>query len=143
MNEHERQLDELLARLDIERAPASLTRRLRRIPAEQQARGAATPGWWSRLLPTSAPLRWAMAPALAAALIALGVVLLQPRQPSPAEIQQARAELALAFSYIDQAGLRTGSEIRSVLGDELQHTVKDELSRHMPFTEQSRKEDTT
>jgi hypothetical protein len=143
MNEHERHLDELLARLEIERAPASLTHRLRRIPAEQQTRGATARPWWSRLLPTGAPLRWAAAPALAAALIALGVVLLQPRQPSPADIREAREELALAFSYIDQAGLRAGSEISSVLGLELRRTVKENLSRNIPFTEQSRKEETT
>lgn len=142
MNEHERQLEELLARLEIERAPDSLQRRLQRIPAEQQARGGPAASWWSRLLPT-APLRWAAVPALAAVLVAVGVVLLQPQRPSEEEVRQARQELALAFSYIDLAGLRAGNEIRTVLGEELQHSVKDKLSRHMPFTEQSRKEETT
>jgi hypothetical protein len=84
-----------------------------------------------------------LAPALAAALLAVGVVLMLPRQPSQEEIFEAQQELAVAFSYIGRAGVLTGQEIQSVLGGELRHTVKDNLSKHIPFTEQSRKEETT
>jgi len=139
----DRQLDSLFEQIGIEQAPPSLTRRLYRIPAEQQARA----GWWKRLLsPTQSP-RWVLVPALAAALLVVGVFLTLPRQPSPEEIFQARHDLAVAFSYLDKAGALTGREIHSVLGselrEELRDPVKDNLSKHIPFTEQSRKEETT
>ena len=134
----ERQLDELLEQLEIEQAPPSLTRRLYRIPRDEGGRQ----GWWRWPLPGLSP-RWVLAPALAAALLAVGVVLMLPRQPSQEEIFQAQQELAVAFSYIGRAGVLTGQEIQSVLGGELRHTVKDNLSKHIPFTEQSRKEETT
>ena len=139
----DRQLDALFAEIGIEKAPESLTRRLQRIPAEQESRV----GWWQRLLaPAQAP-RWVLVPALAAALLVVGVFLTLPRQPSQEEIFQARQDLAVAFSYIDKAGALTGQEIRSVLGgelrEELRDPVKENLSKHIPFTEQSRKEETT
>jgi hypothetical protein len=89
-----------------------------------------------------------LVPAFAAALLAVGVVLTLPKttlvdRPSQAEVLQARQDLALAFSYIDKAGVITGREIQSVLGAELVHPVKDNLSKHIPFTEQSLKEKTT
>jgi hypothetical protein len=135
----ERQLDALMAGLEIEHAPPSLTRRLYRIPEEEAGREA----WWKRLLTVGAKPRWVLVPALAAGVLAIGVALLLPRQPSPEEVFQARQDLAVAFSYIDRAGVLTGYEIQSVLGGELRHTVKDNLSRSIPFTEQSRKEETT
>jgi hypothetical protein len=135
----ERQLEALIEGLEIEQAPPSLTRRLYRIPEQQRGHEA----WWRRWLPTGTAPRWVLAPALAAGVLALGVALLLPRQPSPQEVFQARQDLALAFGYIDKAGVLTGREIQSVLGDELHHVVKDNLSKSIPFTEQSRKEETT
>jgi len=139
----DRQLDALFEQIGIEQAPPSLTRRLHRIPAEQQARV----GWWKRLLSPAPAPRWVLVPALAAALLVVGVFLVLPRQPSQEEIFQARQDLAVAFSYIDKAGALTGREIHSVLGielrEELRDPVKDNLSKHIPFTEQSRKEETT
>jgi hypothetical protein len=135
----ERELDALFELLEIEAAPPSLTRRLQRIPLEQ----AAPEPWWRRLLPTGQGPRWILVPALAAALLVVGVMLTMPRQPSQAEVLQARHDLAVAFSYIDKAGLLTEREIHSVLEQELSNTVKDNLSKHIPFTEQSRKEETT
>jgi len=135
----DRELDALFAQLDIERAPPGLTRRLYRIPQEQRGRRS----WWQRLLAPGPGPRWVLVPALAVALLAVGVALMSPRQPSQEEIFQARHDLAVAFSYIDRAGVLTGQEIQAVLGGELRHTVKDNLSKHIPFTEQSRKEETT
>ena len=135
----DRQLDALFEQIGIEEAPASLTRRLHRIPQEQQARA----GWWKRLLAPAPAPRWVLMPALAAALVVVGVFLIMPRQPSQQEIFQARHDLAVAFSYIDKAGVLTGREIQSVLGGELHHAVKDNLSKSIPFTEQFRKEETT
>ena len=132
-------LDELLASLEIESAPASLTSRLNRIPEEESRKG-----WnWRRWFALPAAGRM-MAPAFAAvAVAALAVVLMQDRGPSAAEVEQARKDLAIAFAYIDKAGLRTGSEIRDVLGSELRENVKQPLSEHMPFTEQSQEEKTS
>ena len=133
-------LEAMLAELEIEQAPPSLTQRLNRIPEEQQRRGWKWPWQWS-LAP--AP-RWAMAPAFAAVpLIVLAVFLFQDRGPSPAEVEQARHDLAVAFAYMDRVGLRTGDTIQNVLGSELRHSVKEPLSEHLPFTQQFRKEETT
>lgn len=135
----EEQLDELMSQLTLEKAPARLTRRLKRIPREHGEKA----DRWSWLFPGSVP-RWAAVPAFAAVpLLVVAVVLMQPKQPSPAEIEQARQDVAVAFAYLDKVGYRTGSQIQTVLGGELRSSVKDPLSEHIPFTEQSRKEETT
>ena len=133
------QMDHLMNQLEVEKAPASLTRRLKRIPREHREKKPLLP--W--LFPGPLP-KWVMAPAFAAVPLALLViVMMQPRQPSPQDVEQARLDLAVAFAYLDKAGLRTGSQIQSVLGGELRHSVKDKLSEHIPFTEQSLQEETT
>jgi len=133
------QLDALMEQLTVEKAPASLTRRLKAIPREQGRAGSR----WSWLTPPQFP-RWAMAPAFAAIpLLVVAVMLMQPRQPSAAEVEQARQDLIVAFTYMDKVGVRTGSEIQTILGSELRRGVKDTLSEHLPFTEQSLKEETT
>lgn len=135
----EAELDVLMEQLTIEKAPTSLTHRLKRIPREERGRA----GLWSRLFPEPFP-RWAMAPAFAAVpLIVLAVVLMQPRQPSAADVEQARHDVAVAFAYMDKVGFRASSEIKTVLGNELRRGVKEPLSEHIPFTEQSLKEETT
>lgn len=138
------QLEAMLAELEIEKAPASLTSRLNRIPEEESSKGwSGLKGRIGRLFESPAP-RWVMAPAMAAIAVAvLAAVLMQDRGPSAAEVEQARKDLAVAFAYLDKAGLRTGEEIQSILGSELRHGVKQPLSEHMPFTEQFRKEETT
>ena len=145
---YDEQLDTLFKQLGVEKAPPGLTRRLYRIPAEE---GYAA-GWRKLLRPVAVP-RWVLVPAFAAALLVIGVVLTLPEpgqqepgladRPSQAEVLQARQDLALAFKYIDKAGVLAGREIQSILGEELIHPVKDNLSKHIPFTEQSLKEETT
>ncbi|MFC1690258.1 hypothetical protein ACFL07_11500 [Pseudomonadota bacterium] len=133
------QMDHLLNQLKIEKAPASLTRKLKQIPREHREKKPLLP--W--LFPGPLP-KWVMAPAFAAVPLAfLVVVLMQPRQPSPQDIEQARQDLVVAFTYLDKAGLRTGNQIQSVLGGELRHNVKDKLSEHIPFTEQSLQEESS
>ncbi len=135
----DKEINQLLSQLEVEKAPASLTRRLKRIPREHREKKPLLP--W--LFPGPLP-KWVMAPAFAAVpLIVLTVVMMQPREPSAAEIEQARQDLAVAFAYLDKVGIRTGSQIHSVLGGELRHNVKDKLSEHIPFTEQSIQEETT
>ena len=134
----EAQIDAMMEQLTVEKAPTSLSRRLKRIPREERGKE----NRWSWLMPGQFP-RWAMAPAFAVVpLLVLAFVLMQPQQPSAADVEQARQDLAIAFAYLDKVGHRTGNEIQTVLGGELRHSVKDNLSEHMPFTEQSRKEET-
>ena len=134
------QLEAMLGELEIEKAPASLTSRLNRIPEEESRKHRKWPWQWFAVPQP----RWVMAPAMAViAVAALTVALMQDRGPSAAEVEQARQDLALAFAYLDKAGIRTGSEIQSILGGELRHSVKEPLSEHMPFTEQFRKEETS
>ena len=129
------QLDAMLEQLNIERAPTSLTRKLKRIPRDERRRERS--GSWE-------PPRWVLAPALAAVpILVIALVLTQPDRPSASEIEQVRQDLALAFSYIDKVGHRTGSEIQDVLGGELRHQVKGNLSRHILNSEQFRKEETS
>jgi len=135
----EAEMSGLLARLEIERAPTSLTRRLMRIPQEHGGRQP----WWSRLRPQRGTPRWVLVPALAAIpLLVIGLVLMQPRQPSRVEVEKARQDLAVAFSYLDKVGLRTTREIQDVLEEGLEKPVKGELRKYMPFTGQSQKEKT-
>lgn len=134
------ELDALLAQLRIEQAPERLTRRLYRIPQEEGRR--ARRGAWRDWFRT--PPRWVMAPAFAAVpLLIVAMLLMKPWQPSRAEIEQARHDVAVAFAYFDRASLRAGREIETVLGGELRHTVKQPLSEHMPFTESIQKEETS
>lgn len=134
------QLEAMLAELEVEKAPASLTSRLNRIPEEEAAKGWKWPWQWF-----SVPQpRWVMAPAMAVAAVAVLTVSLNlERGPSDAEVEQARQDLAVAFAYMDKVSVRTGDEIQSVLDHGLRKTVKQPLSEHMPFTEQSRKEKTS
>ena len=134
------ELDALLAQLRIEAAPERLTRRLYRIPAEE-SRKARRGSWrdWFRVPPPRV-----LAPAFAVVpLLVVAVLLTKPWQPSRAEVEQARHDVAVAFAYLDRVGLRAGREIQGVLGDELRHGVKQPLSEHMPFTESIHKEETS
>jgi len=137
--ELDRQLDALLAELEVEPAPPALRRRLRRIPRAEGGKHDA----WKRLFPGGPMRSWALVPALAVALLAVGIVVMLPDEPPEEEVLRVRQELAVAFSYIDRAGVLTGQEIQSVLGGELRRSIKGNLSRSIPFTEQSRKEETT
>ena len=100
------QLQQALATLPRERAPVSLRRKLRRIPAQQrrqERRGAHG-------------FRWAAALA-AIPLVLIAVSQLGPREPSEAEIEQARKDLALAFAYLEKASRTTRREIESSIDD--------------------------
>ena len=76
-------------------------------------------------------------------LLAIGLVLMQPRLPSQADVEQARQDLAVAFTYIDKIGHMTGDRIHSVLASQLHNGVTGNISKHFPFTEQSPKEENT
>jgi hypothetical protein len=102
------QLQQAMEHLRPEQAPASLRRRLRRIPRQHR--------------PAYLQPRFAAAMAIVPLLV-VAVVLMQPRQPSQAEIQQARQDLAVAFAYIDRVSDRTFSRMEQEVGDELKDAV--------------------
>jgi hypothetical protein len=115
-------------RLGIENAPASLRKKLRQIPRAER--------------PFFRQRRWVISAATACVpLIAITLLLMQPQQPSPADVEQARNDLALAFTYIDKVGYRTSDYLHQVLGTELRQGVTDNLSRYFPYTEQSHEEE--
>ncbi|MCH7506106.1 MAG: hypothetical protein IID60_02220 [Proteobacteria bacterium] len=124
------QLQRSMDSIAVEQAPASLRRKLRNIPRNNRQ--------------SRPPYRWVMATAMASiALLAISLVLIQPRQPSQADVEQARQDLAVAFNYIDKIGHMTGDRIHSVLASQLHNGVTGNISKHFPFTEQSLKEENT
>ena len=97
-----------------EPAPASLRKELRTIPGRENTRLTNT-------------LRWGLAATLAASLIVVPVIYRHSTDnaPSPAEIAQARAELAIAFSYVQQVSIRTDSYMKSEIGHTMQDAIID------------------
>ena len=137
------QLQHSMDRLQLEKAPASLSRKLKRIPREQRDSARKWLG-----VP-----RWAAAAGLASvAGLALAMMMTTTgpvgpgTQPEVAVMvdaeraEKARQDLEIAFYYLDRAGFRVGEEIHDVLQDEIAAPVKDNLSKRIPYTEQSRKE---
>jgi len=94
------QLQQAMDAVQVERAPDSLRKRLRAIPAKQRP----FPGF--KLFQP----RWAAALAVIP-LVVIAVSLMRPDTPSDAEVAQARQEMAIAFAYPDRAGVLTGREI--------------------------------
>jgi anti-sigma factor RsiW len=141
------QLHKSVDELRMEKAPASLSRKLKRIPREQKA---AAKSEWSLGLP-----RWALAGAMATVpLLALLLVMNTTINPDATEepqvavetiseeqrLQQTQRDLETAFYYLDKVGFRLGQQINEVLNEEIAAPVKDNFSRYMPFTGQSKKE---
>ena len=134
------QLQQAMDKVQVERAPASLTRRLRAIPREQ------------RPTPNNILLKplWAIAQAglrpqllaLAAVvpLILITVSLMQPKTPSAQEIEQARQDLAVAFAYLDKAGQFTGREIESVVGNTMSDAIAGSVIRTIKSQNETSKE---
>lgn len=125
-----------LDQLEIERAPASLSARLARIPkTESKARKS----WFG--MP-----RWAPVGAIAAIpLVVIAMVMMQSEPEVPeyteAEILQATQDVRTAFAYLDRIGARAAREIEAELAKELRSGVNDNVTKHMPFTNHSRKEE--
>ncbi len=116
------QLMQLMDGLHVERAPASLRKRLRSIPREQRS----APGLrW--LQP-----RWVAALA-AVPLVLIAVSLMQPKTPSAEEVATARQDLAIAFSYIDKAGQFTRREIKLTVGQTMADAVTGSVNRTIKF----------
>ena len=97
----------------IEPAPALLRNRLRAIPGPASSN-------------VVTPLRLSLSATLAAAVIVLLVVFHRPPQdsiPTQAEVEQARAELAITFSYMQRISNRSEYYMRREIG----HTMQDAL----------------
>lgn len=100
-----------LESLGMEPAPESLQKRLRAIPSQQ--RGRRTP-----------KLRWMGALAASAAAVLLLIGINQDlKEPSVNEIARARAELAIAFSYLSTIGHKAGMEIKHKIGGTMQDAL--------------------
>jgi len=134
------QLQQAMDKVQVERAPASLTKRLRAIPREQRP----TPNF-NLLKPFWAIAQAGLRPqllALAAVvpLILITVSLMQPKTPSAQEIEQARQDLAVAFAYLDKAGQFTGREIESVVGNTMSDAIAGSVIRTIKSQNETSKE---
>ena len=140
------QLQKSMDHLQLEKAPSSLSRKLKRIPREQKSAGRQK---------TSGPSRWVMAASMASVvLVAVAMMMSEPAAPpaidstqlaSDAEIdrvrlQQTQRDLEVAFFYLDKVGLRLGEQIHGVLNEELSAPVKDNFSKYMPYSGSPKKE---
>jgi len=129
-----------LDELEVERAPASLRSRLANIPAAYQEK---QPKRWFGMP------RWAPAGALAAVpLLVIAMVMMQS-QPEPAvqpefteaEVLQARQEVMIAFAYLDEITHRAGQQVESEISEELSSGVNRNVTRYMPYTNNSLQEE--
>jgi len=112
------QLQQAMDEIKVERAPDSLRKRLKAIPRQHRR----TPKF-GLLQP-----RWAMALAVIP-LVVIAVSLMRPDTPSAGEIAQARQEMAIAFAYLDKAGVITGREIESVVGHTMANAVTGSVNK--------------
>jgi anti-sigma factor RsiW len=112
------QLQQAMDAIRVERAPDSLRKRLRAIPRTHRSGPV-----FSLLQP-----RWAMALA-AIPLVIITVSLMRPDTPSASEIAQARQDMALAFAYLDKAGVITGHQIEETVGQTMADAVTDSVNQ--------------
>lgn len=113
------QLQRAMEGIRVERAPASLRRKLRRIPRQQRP-AYLQPAWVTA---------FAVMPLLIIAIALMQPRERQPREPTAAEVAQARQELAVAFAYIDRVSERAGNEIESELSGEMTDAVAGSVFR--------------
>lgn len=104
------QLQQAMDTVHVERAPASLTKRLCAIPCQRKPK-------FSLFQP-----RWVSALAVIP-LVIIAVSLMRPGSPSATELAQARQEMAIAFAYLDRAGVITGREIELTVGQTMANAV--------------------
>lgn len=123
------QLQQVMDAIPVERAPASLGKRLRAIPREQRP----APG--IRLFQP----RWVMALA-AVPLAIIAVSLMQPETPSEAELDRARQELAIAFAYLDKAGAITGRRIEATVSHTMADAVTGSVNKAIKLQNENSKE---
>ena len=123
------QLQQAMDTIHVERAPASLRKRLRAIPRKHK------PALWSKTLQP----RWAMAFAVVP-VVMIAVGLMRPTTPSASEIAQAREDLAIAFAYLDKAGQFTGREIELTVGETMVDAIAGHMIRNIKLKQYNSKE---
>lgn len=99
-------LQRVLAAIPAERAPSSLRRKLRRIPAQHKAQER----------PRYLQPRWAFAMAAVPLLVAF-LFWDAAESPQSAEVAQGKQDLALALAYFDKVNRRATIEITATLED--------------------------
>jgi anti-sigma factor RsiW len=119
------QLQRAMEHVHVEKAPASLSRRLKKIPGQNR--------------PVFLQPRWAMAFAVVP-LMVISIALLRSTEApveqsvdqqaaieapgiDPVKAEQAMQDLAIAFAYIDQVSDRTSNRIEFELGNEMSQAV--------------------
>lgn len=111
-------LQRAMEHVHVEKAPASLRRRLKQIPRQSH--------------PIYLQPRWVAAFAIVPLMI-IAVALMRSGEPpatqfdqarvDQAQVDQARQDLAVAFAYIDQLSDRTSNLIESEVGGEISRAV--------------------
>ena len=112
------QLQQAMEHVQLEKAPASLTRRLRKIPKQNR--------------PVYMQPRWAMAFAVVP-LMVISIAIINSQEPvvtvpavveaDQAKLDEVRRDLAIAFAYIDQVSDKTSNLIESEVGGEMSDAV--------------------
>ena len=113
------QLQQAMESVRVERAPASLRKKLNAVPRKHADR--------KPLFGFLQP-RWAMALA-SIPLVMISISLMQPKTPSADEIAQAKYEMAIAFAYLDKAGVITGREIETTVGNTVADAVTGSVNK--------------
>ncbi len=120
--------------LGVERAPASLRRKLKNIPARE--RNDNLPRRWFTGALGAGAVSFA-----GAALLAVAILVARPWEPSVAEVEQARQDLRVAFAYLDKINNRTAQQIDGVVATELRDSVTGVISKHVPYGAPTQVED--
>ena len=123
------QLQKVMDTIHVERAPASLRKKLKAIPRQQR------PAFSFNLLQP----RWVTALAVIP-LVMISVSLMQPDTPSAAEVAKARQDLAIAFAYLDKAGQFTGREIESTIGNTMTEAIAGSVIKNIQTQNETSKE---
>jgi len=126
------QLQQAMDAVHVERAPDSLRKRLRAIPRKHRAAPLFKlfqPRWAVTLASRANGFRPQLLALAVIPLVIIAVSLMRPDTPSAGEIAQARQELAIAFAYLDKAGVMTGREIESTVGHTMANAMTESVNR--------------
>lgn len=126
------QLQQAMDAVKVERAPASLSKRLNAIPRQNRKKGMFSflqPGWATVQAGLSTALRPHLLALAVVPLVFISVSLMQPQTPSEADIAKARQEMAIAFAYLDRAGVITGREIESTVGGTVTNAITGSVNK--------------
>jgi len=126
------QLQQALAAIPQQRAPASLRRKLAEIPQQEQRLERAAGRWWWR--PPQRMGTWAIA-LVAIPMMVITFNQMGPKEPSAADIAQAQQELIVALSYLEKVSHKARQEIGDTVNREIRQNVNENMTKalHEPF----------